>query len=301
MKKTAQQARKEIPRPGSLTVDPDRLSRMLAMTPAQRRQAAAQGQLSLGEMLKWAARRPHEVPIVNAEFFFISALSADTEGPCDTPPGGKVSRRTTAGSDTPHRQGRTPLMPDQNTYLSCAQTAKLLRPALRATFPDIRFRVRSHTYAGGASIDVAWTDGPTTGQVRGLTCLYEGASFDGMTDLKTYHDTLLAAEDGQIERVHFGADFIHTSRHISQHTYGQLAQAIAKLTGRPCDLAQIRYEGKQRLGQNGAGWNTRYPLTVCQEQLCRTDHAHEYGYELAGRYLHNRDLRSGFPGTIHGA
>ena len=37
------------------------------MTPAQRRQAAQRGQLSLGEMLKWASRRPHEVPIVNGE------------------------------------------------------------------------------------------------------------------------------------------------------------------------------------------------------------------------------------------
>ena len=192
-------------------------------------------------------------------------------------------------------------MPDQKTYLSCAQTAKLLRPALRTAFPDVKFRVRSHTYAGGASIDVAWTDGPTTGQVRAVTCLYEGASFDGMIDLKTYHDTLLAGEDGQIKRVHLGADFIHTSRNISQHTHDQLAQAIVQLTGRACDLSQIRYEGKQRLGHNGAGWNTRYPLTVSQGQLCHTAHTHEYGYELAGRYLHNRDLRTGFPATIHSA
>ena len=49
------------------------------MTPAQRRQAAQRGQLSLGEMLKWASRRPHEVPIVNGEFFFITAYLADTE------------------------------------------------------------------------------------------------------------------------------------------------------------------------------------------------------------------------------
>ena len=48
-------------------IDPDRLERMWAMTPAQRRQAAQRGQLSLSEMLNWASRRPHEVPIVNGE------------------------------------------------------------------------------------------------------------------------------------------------------------------------------------------------------------------------------------------
>ena len=81
MRETAQQTqtRTAIPRPASLAIDPDRLERMWAMTPAQRRQAAQRGQLSLGEMLKWASRRPHEVPIVNGEFFFITAYLADAE------------------------------------------------------------------------------------------------------------------------------------------------------------------------------------------------------------------------------
>ena len=89
MRETAQQTqtRTAIPRPASLAIDPDRLERMWAMTPAQRRQAAQRGQLSLGEMLKWASRRPHEVPIVNGEFFFITAYLADAaaaeDSPCD--------------------------------------------------------------------------------------------------------------------------------------------------------------------------------------------------------------------------
>jgi len=37
-----------------------------------------QGRFSLGEMLRWAARRPSEVELVDGEFFFITALSADT-------------------------------------------------------------------------------------------------------------------------------------------------------------------------------------------------------------------------------
>ena len=87
MRETTQQTqtRTAIPRPASLAIDPDRLERMWAMTPAQRRQAAQRGQLSLGEMLKWASRRPHEVPIVNGEWFFITAYLADSgeDSPCD--------------------------------------------------------------------------------------------------------------------------------------------------------------------------------------------------------------------------
>ena len=87
MRETAQQTptRTAIPRPASLAIDPDRLARMWAMTPAQRRQAAQRGQLSLGEMLKWASRRPREVPIVDGDFFFITAFLADAaeDSPCD--------------------------------------------------------------------------------------------------------------------------------------------------------------------------------------------------------------------------
>ena len=79
MRETAQQTqtRTAMPRPASLAIAPDRLARMWAMTPAQRRQAAQRGQLSLGEMLKWASRRPQEVPIVDGDFFFITAFLAD--------------------------------------------------------------------------------------------------------------------------------------------------------------------------------------------------------------------------------
>ncbi len=50
-------------------------------------------------------------------------------------------------------------------YLSCADTAQLVRAALEQAFPRQKFSVRSHTYAGGASIDISWTDGPQTGRV----------------------------------------------------------------------------------------------------------------------------------------
>jgi hypothetical protein len=79
MRGKAQQARTGIPLVASLIIRPDRLEQMWAMTPTERRRAAETGQLSLGEMLRWAARRPHEVELVDGEFFFITALWADAE------------------------------------------------------------------------------------------------------------------------------------------------------------------------------------------------------------------------------
>ena len=84
MSKTAPQAtgapaRTPLPAVASLRVDPERLQRMWALTPAERLAAARRGQFTLGEMLRWAARRPQEVPLVAGEFFFIAALSADSE------------------------------------------------------------------------------------------------------------------------------------------------------------------------------------------------------------------------------
>ena len=67
-----------IPRVASLTIDEDRLDRMWRMSADERCAAARRGELSLGEMLKWASRCPHEVPIVNDEFFFIAAQSFET-------------------------------------------------------------------------------------------------------------------------------------------------------------------------------------------------------------------------------
>jgi hypothetical protein len=87
MREKAQQAPTAIPRTASLTTRPERVEQMWAMTPLERRRAAETGQLTLGEMLQWASRRPAEVPLVAGEFFFISAYLADS---CET--AGEIER-----------------------------------------------------------------------------------------------------------------------------------------------------------------------------------------------------------------
>lgn len=102
-------------------------------------------------------------------------------------------------------------MESTKEYITVADTAKYVRKALSHNFPKVKFGVRSKSYSGGASIRVTWIDGPTTAQVKKVTERYEGADFDGMIDLKTYHETLLAGPNG-IRAVHFGADYIFTNR-----------------------------------------------------------------------------------------
>ena len=84
MGETAQQpaatrTRQPIPGVASLQVNPERIEQMWLMTAQQRVEAAQQGRFTLGEMLRWASRRPSEPPVVDGEWFFITALSADTD------------------------------------------------------------------------------------------------------------------------------------------------------------------------------------------------------------------------------
>lgn len=96
-------------------------------------------------------------------------------------------------------------------YLSCADTAKLVRQALKESFPGVKFSVRSSTYSMGASVRVEWLDGPNTDQVEAVTGVFQGSYFDGGID---YKGSIYHMMDGQ--QVRFGADSIHCNRRHSE-------------------------------------------------------------------------------------
>lgn len=127
-------------------------------------------------------------------------------------------------------------------YLSCAETAKLIRSQIKAKFPGIKFGVRSHVYSGGASIRVDWIDGPTVAMVDEIVKPFAGSGFDGMIDMK-FSKTAFLLPDGsatlaqtsgtegsggvyskakhfkpvaEAERVSFGADHVFTERRTSR-------------------------------------------------------------------------------------
>lgn len=148
-------------------------------------------------------------------------------------------------------------------YLSCADTAKLIRKALKKAFPDARFSVRSDTYSGGASIRVAWIDGPTEKAVKGVTDPFASAGFDGMIDLKYYKRSWLLpdgtaafgessgtadsrgvhaayeheAPHPDAELVSFGADFIFTERKYSEPVFREALEEVGERYG--LDVSEI--------------------------------------------------------------
>jgi hypothetical protein len=148
-------------------------------------------------------------------------------------------------------------------YLTCAETAKLLRKVLKKEFPGIKFFVRSHTYSMGASIDIDWMDGPTADQVDNVVKVYEGKDFDGMIDLGCYIShwlnpdgsvTLASSPGTEGSRgtipgfdypaahpnailVSLGADYIFTDRAVSLEMAKEAADIYHEKTG--WDLPEI--------------------------------------------------------------
>lgn len=113
-------------------------------------------------------------------------------------------------------------------YISCVDTAKLIRKTLKAAFPKQKFSVVSDQYSMGASIRVRWIDGPTVKLVEEKIGHFHGASFDGMIDLKSYHATEFEGRN-----VHFGADYLFCTRDSSPRAVIKAAEAAEKQLGWP--------------------------------------------------------------------
>lgn len=188
----------------------------------------------------------------------------------------------------------------EREWLTCAETAKLVRAALKRELPGVRFSVRSHTYAGGASIDVRWTDGPFESEVDPIIRPYAGGGFDGMIDM-AYSRTAWLNPDGtatfaatsgtegsrgtvpeaygsrthpDARLVRFGADYVHGQREMSDEYRRQLEGIIEAETGEPFD------------------GNRHYPLAVVDASRCewaepgdlaRDERGGEWGYTLVHR------------------
>lgn len=60
-------------------INPERMTRFLALPRAERVVLAEQFALNKAELLEWASRFPHEVPRVDGEFFFIALFMGDVD------------------------------------------------------------------------------------------------------------------------------------------------------------------------------------------------------------------------------
>lgn len=156
-------------------------------------------------------------------------------------------------------------------YMDTADVAKRIRRELKASFPDTRFRVRTRRYAGGSSVDVSWTDGPTDREVNRLIGRYQGKGFDGMTDSSYYREPIRV--DGELVQT---TCWVGTHRDHSPLAVAKAINGICKRWG--VDPAEIR------LNDNGwpkDGTGDRIFMERTNDWL--STHVHQW-LERSGRY-----------------
>lgn len=174
-------------------------------------------------------------------------------------------------------------------YLSCAETAKLVRAALKESFPGVKFSVRSDVYAGGASIRIKYTDGPTYEQVKAVAGMFEGSYFDGMTD---YKGSNYGSLDGN--EVRFGADFIFVDRDFSVPVLQNAVQAACEYYGYPMPAIEDSYFGARIADRMDYDTDRRIMAKVGEVSLVATQPSATlarvgflgddgYGYNSVGR------------------
>ena len=61
--------------------------------------------------------------------------------------------------------------------------AKAIKRELKTEFPTTKFSVRYKSFAGGNSVDITYTEGPTAELVNAIVSKYEYSCFNPMEDL----------------------------------------------------------------------------------------------------------------------
>ena len=92
---------------------------------------------------------------------------------------------------------------EMTKYLTIAETAKIIRKALKEAFPDVKFSVRCRSITVG----ITWTDGPNVEQVKSVVGHLKAAYFDSSID---YQGSIYHMHQGQ--QVHLGADYLNFTR-----------------------------------------------------------------------------------------
>ncbi len=155
-------------------------------------------------------------------------------------------------------------MATQTEYVSCTETAKLVRQCLKEAFPKVKFSVRSSTYSGGASINISWTDGPNARQVDDLIANFKGSYFDSSID---YKGSVYAMLDGK--RVSFGADHIFTERKYSDALVTRMLKRCADEYGCPVYSLEDWKAGRlySKYGPNNAS-NDHWSVQSLVHRMC---------------------------------
>lgn len=151
------------------------------------------------------------------------------------------------------------------TYLTTAETAKLVRKELKKNFPGVKFSVRSD----GNALRIEYTDGPLSSEVKKITDAYSGAGFDGMVDYEYYKshyyneltgEVCLAVNQGSactggyVEKevgsvptgegwklVSFGSKYVFVTHHLSVEVLEEAVEMTSKKLGFDSNLVEVVY------------------------------------------------------------
>jgi Large polyvalent protein associated domain 29 len=163
--------------------------------------------------------------------------------------------------------------------------SKNLKKELARAFPGIEFTVRSDTFSGGDSIDVGWTLGPKTEDVKRISDKYAEGSFNGMEDI-------YEASHNQWPELFGGAKYVMEQRSESGPGFESVCLALCALLkveppadGKSfwnCRIASERDDRQRDIGNlaRNVVFQESYPAGAV---LTGADHAlpdyHGYGLE----------------------
>lgn len=109
-----------------------------------------------------------------------------------------------------------------NNMKKSATIGATIKKELTAAFKGIKFSVRYSSFAGGDSVDISWSFGPTVKEVEAISNKYQAGTFNGMTDSYEY------AREGKAE---FTAKYVQTSRTFSNEFKLDAAAAFCEKVG----------------------------------------------------------------------
>lgn len=103
---------------------------------------------------------------------------------------------------------------------SAANASAAIKEELKKAFPTIKFSVKSSNFSMGDSVDISWTDGPTSKEVDAITDKYQYGHFNGMEDI--YENSNRREDIPQ-------AKYVSTHRHQNEEIMAVLPQFIEML------------------------------------------------------------------------
>jgi len=116
-----------------------------------------------------------------------------------------------------------------------ANAAKSIKNELKMVFPGVKFSVTSDSFSMGNSVNISWTDGPTTEVVDKIVKKYQYGHFNGMEDIYEFSNMIKELPQ---------AKFVMTNRHMSDETEEKIREEL-----------KIAKEDMARYNESRQEWN----------------------------------------------